>query len=132
MDEHVADLANQFDGKFTDATDLGGKIAAAHLLGVGGSKNLGSTDANNTSGREYYDLGANAVASGTSISAQEKVAAEAMTDYKNRYYENQGVGEKTINALKAIPAGVLDAAKIVFNDNIINKKNSLIIIYLIF
>ena len=55
--DHFNNLAKQLESSATDQGDLLGKIAAAHLLGVDGSKNLDSTDANNTSGREYYELG---------------------------------------------------------------------------
>ena len=56
---HILDLARQLKGSATDAADLRGKIFAAHLLGVQGSKNLNAVDGNNTSGMEYYKLGHN-------------------------------------------------------------------------
>jgi len=59
--EHLNNLAVMLSGNATDEKDLYGKIAAAHLLGVQGSKDLSKTDANKTSGQEYYDLGSSVI-----------------------------------------------------------------------
>lgn len=56
-DDHMQSLGKQLSGDATSQQDLMGKIAAAHLLGVQGSRDLSKTDANDTSGQEYYDLG---------------------------------------------------------------------------
>lgn len=45
----------------TTESDIAGYIAASHLLGAGGARDLDSEDANGTSGREYFDLGSKAI-----------------------------------------------------------------------
>ena len=59
--KHLAMLEKQLAGSATSKKDLVGKIFAAHLLGVNGSKNLSNVDANSTSGLDYYKLGASLV-----------------------------------------------------------------------
>jgi hypothetical protein len=57
MNEHLKDYAKKLSPEATSMEDLTGKIAAAHLLGVEGAKDLNAMDANKTTGKEYYELG---------------------------------------------------------------------------
>lgn len=43
------------------AKEIAGSLAAAHLLGAGGARDLSSADAYGTTGYEYFELGATAV-----------------------------------------------------------------------
>jgi len=58
--ESIVDYMKKFKSSSKDMGDLIGKTFAAHLLGANGSKNLNRTDSNNTTGKEYYELGKNA------------------------------------------------------------------------
>ena len=49
-------LGSRFSGS-KSSCDKAGVIAAAHLLGPNGSKNLKAVDGNGTSGNSYYDMG---------------------------------------------------------------------------
>ncbi|MCD5415394.1 MAG: hypothetical protein LR001_10480, partial [Clostridiales bacterium] len=60
--KHIGNLTRQLRGSAKNQRDLNGKIFAAWLLGVRGSKNLNATDANGTTGQEYYDIGAGILA----------------------------------------------------------------------
>lgn len=73
--DHFVDLQKHFQGTATDQADLFGKMAAAHLLGKTGAKDLTKTDALGTSGEEYYRLGSSAVR-GTGTDMESRIEAE--------------------------------------------------------
>lgn len=75
--EHVVDLERRYAGTATSEQDLYGKVAAAHLLGVDGAKDLNKVDGLGTSGNEYYELGASAV--GGAAPVQDKYAQQLAT-----------------------------------------------------
>ena len=98
--DHFAALSKQLAPTATDVRDLYGKVAAAHLLGVKGSRNLDKTDAFGTSGREYYELGSRFAAGDmTEESEVEKIrrAREAV-----EAKEGSLTPERFLNAGKAI------------------------------
>jgi len=90
---HVLDLARQLKGSATDSADLSGKIFAAHLLGVQGSKNLNKKDGNGTSGMEYYKLGY-----GLNTAATQPQQSEL---------PEQSIGDKISNFLPGVAQGFL-------------------------
>ena len=60
-DKHLENIARQVAPVSANLKDFGGKVAAAHLLGVNGSKNLKAQDANKVSGHTYYNIGAQSI-----------------------------------------------------------------------
>lgn len=76
----VNDLARQTKGAAGSISDWYGKIMAAHLLGVEGSKKLSAKDGNGTSGQTYYDIGVKLAGTNgsNSYSAIEKAVQKAV------------------------------------------------------
>ena len=67
----------------TPATNVAGFLAASHLLGpTAASKSLDKTDANNVTGRSYYDLGQNALLSLTGDAPPVDVASLPIEEIK--------------------------------------------------
>lgn len=73
----------------TDA-EIGGYLAASHLLGAGGARNLTDQDAYGTSGTEYFEIGSNAVSTGVVDRDQPSLANKADMYMENRLREEAG------------------------------------------
>ena len=73
----------------TDA-EIGGYLAASHLLGAGGARNLTDQDAYGTSGTEYFEIGSNAVSTGVVDRAEPSLANKADMYMENRLREEAG------------------------------------------
>jgi len=102
----VNDLAKQTKGSATGLGDWYGKVMAAHLLGVDGSKNLKNVDGNGTAGTKYYGIGQQLVgggaSSGNGLSAENANIAAAIAKMND---PSRGSSWNPINVTAATVGG---------------------------
>lgn len=113
------------DDNSTDQ-EVAGYLAASHLLGAGGARNLNDTDANGTAGIDYFKLGSEAV-SGTSITPSasgietESSSLMSKADYYQEQYlraeaEGMDFGDRLLNAGSAMARTFTKEAAVDFSD----------------
>ncbi|MDA3806966.1 MAG: hypothetical protein PF440_03545, partial [Thiomicrorhabdus sp.] len=106
-------------GANTSEEDKLGYLAAAHLLGAGNATNLDTTDANDTTGREYFNLGKSVAGSvsGEKTAAQYQADIDA-TRAEKRQAEARDMGTvgKLGNAVDVFQASLAKEAGADFAD----------------
>lgn len=120
FDEYAQTNLNRLikNGTITDVMsdgDVAGFLASAHLLGSGNAANLDEMDANNTTGREYFELGKGAVEGGVVVEtagAEDEVAQRPEDRLTNLIDAAQyGIGRKAAGVSDAILDGMTRVTK---------------------